>query len=291
MKRSTNLFILVILIGVAIAVTAYLWPVKETKPDKDKPLMKEITTSSKTKFAKGVVKSLDEAEISSKVVGLIRGIKAAENESVEKGQSLVILDDREARAQSKEAEASWAKAKANYEKAAIDYERYERLYKRDAITLNELQDSETKLKLLKGEYNEAEARLEYARAMLQNYTLTSPIKGIVTRKYLEVGEITKQGTPVLLVANPEALRIKAELDETDVGGVFDGQKVEVLVDAFPGRIFKGFVEKISKDVKRKAVRTFDPVNWMDINSQEITIMLDSFEGLKIGMTVDVKFLY
>ena len=143
---------------------------------------------------------------------------------------------------------------------------------------------------MKGEFQEADARLEYTQALLQNYTLRSPITGIVTGKYLEDGEIVKQGVPILSIANINELRVKAELDETDVGGVYAGQKVEVFADAFPDRIYKGEVENISEDVKRKSVRTFDPTDWMDINTQEITVKLESFEGLKIGMTVDVKFL-
>jgi RND family efflux transporter MFP subunit len=236
-----------------------------------------------------VVVSQKEAEISSKVVGLIRKILVSENEYVTKGQTLVVLDDEEIRAQVKEAEALTIKAAANYEKALSDYERYERLYKNDAVSLSILEEFKRQLKFSEGELLRAEAQLARAKATLRNYILRSPINGVVIRKYLEVGEMANIGVPILTLANTDLLEIKTELDETDVGKVYVGQKAEVTTDAYPGHVYKGIVEKISEDVQRKRIRTFDPLAWVDINSQEITVLLDSFEGLKIGMTVEVRF--
>ncbi len=286
MKRFSVLLILVlVLVGIVIV---YFWPLIFKKQIREKIPTTEAISASRA-AAKGVIESIDKAEISSKVVGLIQKIMVAENENVKKGQTLVILDSKEAEAQIKEAEASVKKADANYEKGRIDYERHERLYKNNAITLDVLEDTEKYLKSSKAELLEANARLEYARSLLRNFALKSPIDGVVTKKYLEVGEVAKEGIPLLSVANMDNLKVRAELDETDVGKVYVGQGVEVLVDAYPGRIYNGNVTKISEDVKRKVVKTYDPIAWMDINSQEVTINLDSFEGIKIGMTVDVRF--
>lgn len=287
MKRFKVLLILfIVLVGI---VVAYFWPLIFRKPViRETPVIEEVS-ARRIAAAKGIVESIDEAKVSSKVIGLVQKITVAENESVRKGQTVVILGNREVKAQIKEAEALKIKAEANYEKAKIDYERYERLYKNDAVTLDELEDHKRRLKSSEGELLESNAHLEYAEAVLSNYSLKSPINGIVTRRHLEIGETAGEGMPILSIADIDKLRVKAELDETDVGKVNVGQGVEVLVDAYPERIYNGRVEKISKDVKRKSVRSFDPVAWMDINSQEITIKLDSIEGLKIGMTVDVRF--
>ncbi len=288
MKRFKVLLIfLIVLIGITIV---FFGPIilretgkREVLKEEEKALPHPVVA------AKGVVESRDEIEISSKVSGLIKDITVIEAESVKKGQTLVILDNKERRAQIKEAEALTKKAGANYEKARIDYERYERLYESDAVTLNELEEFKRRLKFAEAELLEANARLSRAKAVFQNYTLKSPINGVVTTKHLEIGETAQKGVPILTLANLEALKIRAELDETDVGKVHVGQRAEVVADAYPGRVYSGKVEKISEDVKRKRIRTFDPTAWIDINSQEITIALDSFEGLKIGMTVDVKF--
>jgi RND family efflux transporter MFP subunit len=272
--------------GIAIA---YFLPIILREQLREKmPVIEEVPVH-RAAVAKGIVESTDEAEISSKVTALIQKIMVTENKNVKKGQALVILDSSEVEALIKEAEASTIKADADYEKDRIDYERYERLYKNDAITLDVLEDAKRQFKSSEGRLLEVDARLEHVKAVLQNYILYSPINGIVTTKHREVGEIAREGLPILSIASTDKLRVKAELDETDVGKVRVGQKVEVLVDAYPGRVYNGKVEKISEDVKRKSVKSFDPVAWIDINSQEITIKLDSFDGLKIGMTVDARF--
>ncbi|MEK7307769.1 MAG: efflux RND transporter periplasmic adaptor subunit, partial [Nitrospirota bacterium] len=189
----------------------------------------------------------------------------------------------------KEMEALTKKADANYSKAKADYERYRRLYDGNAATLDELETFERQFKFAEAELAETNSKLDRAKTVLRDYTLKSPIDGIVITKHLEPGETAGEGTPILTLADLNSLKITAELDETDVGKIQIGQKAEVSADAYRGSTYYGKVDKISEDVKRKKIRTFDPIVWMDINTQEITIALDSFEGLVIGMTVDVKF--
>jgi len=287
MKRFKVLLIfLIVLIGIIIV---FFGPIILREPSKRDVLKERKVLPHAIVVAKGVVESRDEVEVSSKVSGLIRDITVAEGESVKKGQTLVILDNKERRAQIREAEALTKKASANYEKAKTDYKRYERLYENDAVSLDALEEFKRQLKFTEAELLEANARLDRAKAVLQDYTLKSPIDGIVTTRHLEIGEIARKGVPILTLANLDTLKIKAELDETDVGKIHVGQRAEVITDAYPGKVYNGNVEKVSEDVKRKRIRTFDPTAWIDINTQEITIALDSFEGLKIGMTVDVKF--
>ncbi len=289
MKRfNIALFFIIIIVLIGIVI-AYFGPVIFKKPAEEKTRPVETTSLSRVAVAKAVIESIDTADISSKVIGLIQKITVAENEDVKKGQTLIILDSKEAEAKTTEAEASVKKAIADYEKARTNYERYERLYKNSAVTLDEMENSTRLLKSTGAELAGAHARLEYAKTFLRNFTLKSPIDGIVTKKYLEEGEVAREGNPILSVADMNNLKVKAEVDETDVGKIYVGQRVEVLADAYPGRIYNGKVTKVSEDVKRKVVKTYDPIAWMDINSQEVTIHLDSFEGLKIGMTVDARF--
>lgn len=287
MKRFKVLLIIVIvLIGIIIA---FFGPIILKESGRKEVFKENETILRPVVAAKGVVESRDRVEISSKVLGLIQDISVVEGENITKGQKLVILQNKESREQIKEAEALTKKAGANYEKAKIDYERYKRLFESDAATLNELEEFKRQLKLAEAELIETNAKLERAIAVFQDHILKSPIDGVVTTKNLEIGEIARKGIPILTLADLDNLKIRAELDETDVGKVHIGQRVEVIADAYSGKTYNGKVEKISNDVKRKSIRTFDPIVWMDINMQEITIVLDSFEGLKMGMTVDVKF--
>ena len=285
-RLKALLIVLIALMGIALAIYG---PIILRESRREKPSdVKKIFMPSMI-VAKGVVESSEEAEVSSKVVGRIAEILAFENEYVERAQRLAILDNEEVSARIKEAEALIVKAGADYEKSVADYNRYERLYNVDAVTLIELEEFKRGMKSDEGELLRTRAQLEGAKAALEDHILKSPIDGVVINRNFEVGEVVSPGAAVFLLVNPDLLRVKTDLDETDVGKVYVGQRVEVTTDAYKDRVYKGVVEEVSEDNRRKRIRTFDPLSWIDINSQEITVSLDSFDGLKIGMSVEVRF--
>jgi multidrug resistance efflux pump len=156
-------------------------------------------------------------------------------------------------------------ADAQYMEARDEFERQKRLYEKDATTLVELRKAEEQFKRASAEFDEsktnmqklkkgvrdeeieqakssaerADSELRYYQASLKDYTLTSPFNGVVTEKFKHVGESVDVGTPVLELVNPDKLRIRAELEETDVGKVKEGQSVEVTTDAYKDKVNKG----------------------------------------------------
>jgi multidrug resistance efflux pump len=207
-------------------------------------------------------------------------------------------------------------ADAQYMEARDEFERQKRLYEKDATTLVELRKAEEQFKRASAEFDEsktnmqklkkgvraeeieqakssaekADSELRYYQASLKDYTLTSPFNGVVTEKFKHAGESVDVGTPVLELVNPDKLRIRAELEETDVGKVKEGQSIEVTTDAYKEKIYNGTVYKVLPNVKRKSQRTFDPMASFDINTQVILIKLQDFSGLRNNMTVTVRFL-
>jgi len=214
------------------------------------------------------------------------------------------------------AQSRMQSADAKYVEVRDEFERQKRLYEKDATTLVELRKAEEQFKRASAEFDEsktntqklkkgvrdeeieqakssaekADSELRYYQASLKDYTMTSPFNGVVTEKFKHVGEAVDVGTPVLELVNPDKLRIRAELEETDVGKVKEGQSIEVTTDAYKDKIYKGTVYKVLPNVKRKSQRTFDPMASFDINTQVILIKLDDFSGLRNNMTVTVKFL-
>lgn len=214
------------------------------------------------------------------------------------------------------AQSNVNRANAVYERARDDYERQNRLYKKDATTFIELENAEEKMKVAAEQLNELKANLQkllegvreeeieqakatvdsasselkYYNTLLKDYTILSPIDGVVVERFKDADETVDIGTPILKLINPEKLRIKAELEETDVGKVKEEQPIEVFTDAYKDKVYHGKVLKVFPVVKRKTLRTFDPMASSDINTQDIYIRLDDFSGLKIGMSVTVRFM-
>ena len=214
------------------------------------------------------------------------------------------------------AKSRFKSAEATYLNAQDEYERQGRLYDKNATTVIELKRAEEKMKVAAQGLNEskaalqkfqkgaraeeiegaramvgkAAAELQYHKALLRDYTVLSPIDGIVAERFKDDNETVDIGTPLLKLINPQKLRIRAELEETDVGKIKNGQDVEVYADAYKDTVFHGKVYKVFSVVRRKAQRTFDPAASFDINTQGIYIKLDDSSGLKDGMTVNVRFI-
>lgn len=196
------------------------------------------------------------------------------------------------------------------------FQRQERLYRKEATTLMERNRADEELKVAGQELRDARATLarlskgerqerveraraavvrssaesNYYRSLLKDYAIVSPIDGVVAERLREPGEAVDVGTPILRLVNPAETRIRAEIEETDVGKVVEGQAAEVTVDAYPGKVYHGKVARVFPVVRKRALKNFDPMASFDINTQKIHIRLDDFSGLKNGMSVTVKFI-
>jgi len=207
------------------------------------------------------------------------------------------------------------RAEVIHDKARNEYERQKRLYLKEASTLVEVEIAEEKMKVASAELNESKANyekflkgvrkekieqaelavektiseLQYYQAVLKDYTILSPIDGLVADRYRDRGEGVAEGTLLMKLINHHKLRIRAELEESDVGKVLAGQPVQVVVDAYQNRVYQGKTYKVFPVLRRYSLRVFDPSAAYDINAQDIYAQLDDFSGLKQGMQVTVRF--
>jgi HlyD family secretion protein len=135
----------------------------------------------------------------------------------------------------------------------------------------------------------ARADLAEQQALLEKTRLRSPIDGIVLRRYLRGGEAVgvTPPTPILEVGDTSRLRIRAEVDQTDIGRVAVGDRAWVTADAYPGRRFAGVVTRLGERVGRKTVHTDDPTDKSDTQVLDALIALDPGVHLPVGLRVDV----
>jgi multidrug efflux pump subunit AcrA (membrane-fusion protein) len=97
--------------------------------------------------------------------------------------------------------------------------------------------------------------------------------------------------PLMVLGDLQKTIIKAEVDETDVGKLSIGQKVDITADAYPGRTFPGQVYEIGQAVGKRKVKPDDPAKIQDMKVLETKIeVLEGADELKLGMTVDVRIL-
>ena len=103
---------------------------------------------------------------------------------------------------------------------------------------------EKSIELLEAKIQETEAALQLAEIRLKETTIYSPIRGVVSKRLADQGQMIQPGQPILMVNNPGDKWVVANVEETQVRRVQKGAKAKVEVDAFPDRTFAGRVEFI-----------------------------------------------
>jgi ABC exporter DevB family membrane fusion protein len=143
---------------------------------------------------------------------------------------------------------------------------------------------------------EIRASEEHARsiqASLEKCVIRAPISGTVLRTYLKPGEMvsTTFPQPVAGIMDTSRRRVRAEIDERDLGRIHEGQHAVIMADAFPGKAIRGHVANFGSIMGRKKVQTGDPAEKSDRDVLEVMVDIDGSESrLVVGLRVTVQFL-
>ena len=136
----------------------------------------------------------------------------------------------------------------------------------------------------------AKSQLEEAQARYQKTFIRSPIDGSVLRKHHRGGESVSNSStvsdPILTIGDRKTLRVRVDVDETDVSKVRIGQKAYVTADAFGRQKFWGRVVRVGQQLGPKNVRTDEPTERVDTKILETLVELDPGMQLPDGLRVD-----
>jgi RND family efflux transporter MFP subunit len=187
-------------------------------------------TISRSLAVSGVVEPIRTVGVNSQVSGALLSVAVEEGDAVRQGQILAQLDDREA-------STELAAAEAEYEVAQAAFERATQLRDRQVITLPEYERERT-------EAVAAQARRDQARTRLGYTTITAPISGVVTEKLVEAGDIVASQMRLFTVADLSTKVVLLHVSELDVVELSIGDRVQVMMDAFPDRELEGRIRRI-----------------------------------------------
>jgi HlyD family secretion protein len=144
---------------------------------------------------------------------------------------------------------------------------------------------------LEGELNVAQAEWRVAQAALERTQVRAPADGVVLRVDARKGELAAPSLePALLViGDVSALRVRAEVNEQDIGRIRAGQSVVVRAAAFHGREFDGKVSSVARVVGPSRINSGDPRKFNDVDVLEVVVDLQDPGPLVVGQQVDVYF--
>jgi HlyD family secretion protein len=142
-----------------------------------------------------------------------------------------------------------------------------------------------------GQVNVARAEAAAAAAAIERLTIRAPISGTVLQVNAKPGELAASANaqPLLIIGDISALRVRAELDERDVGEVKIGQSAVIRADAFRGREFAGKVSFIAPIVEPGRISARGQRNMTDVDVVEVLVDVAQPDPLAVGMKVDVYF--
>jgi HlyD family secretion protein len=166
--------------------------------------------------------------------------------------------------------------------------------------LREKRDALSKLKAsadtplptrLEGELNVAQAEWRVAQAALEKTQIRAPADGVVLRVDAKAGELSMPsiGPAMVVIGDVSALRVRAEVNEQDLGRIRVGQGVLVRAGAFHGREFEGKVSSVARVVGPSRINSGDPRKFSDVDVLEVLVDLPSAGPLLVGEQVDVYF--
>lgn len=212
------------------------------------------------------IEALAEADVIAKVAGEVRELHVEEGDMVSKNQVLATLDGDRLRLELRESQARLRKMQR-------DFQRNKELQDKGLISEGDFEKIQYDLEALEASYNLASLELGYTQ-------IRAPIDGVVSERYLKLGNTIKTGDPVFRVTSLDPLVAYMFVPEREFRQLAAGQPVQIEIDALPDAPVTTTVTRVSPVV--------DPVT----GTFKITIEMRGGERrIKPGMFGRIRIVY
>lgn len=280
--RISKIWIAVVVI-VIVAVAA--WAMSGGKKEEDINFKEEkvaLKTLQNSVTATGTIEAVTSVTVGTQVSGIVNKLYVDYNSQVKKGQVIAELDKTNLLSELNTAKANLASAQSSLNYQAANMERYKTLYKKGLVSADEYENALLTYRQAKEQVTSSKENVQRAQTNLGYATITSPIDGTVISKSVEEGQTVAASfnTPELFTIAKDLtnMQVVANVDEADIGGVKEGDRVTFTVDAYPDDTFEGTV----KQVRLEATTTNNVVTY------EVVISAPNADlKLKPGLTANV----
>jgi HlyD family secretion protein len=268
----------------------------------------EIGDLTRTVGAPGAIEPQTKVNISSQVSAEVLALPFREGQTVRAGDVVVRLDPQnlvarkasaEARLRSEEARLDGAKA--GLINARLTYERLEQLLETGDVTQAEFDGAEasflqatSNLKVIEASIEVAKADIDQVDEDLTNTVIESPMDGVITFLNTEVGETVIVGTTnnpgsvIMEIADLSDMLLNAQVDETNIDAVEEGQSAIVYINAYADREFEGEVKRIGLKRQVSGSGTGFFIVEIEVNLAEGETLLS---GLSASTDIEVETIF
>ncbi|MBP9191464.1 MAG: efflux RND transporter periplasmic adaptor subunit [Ignavibacteria bacterium] len=255
--------------------------------------------------ATGKIQSETQVNISAEISGEIISLPFKEGESVKKNDLLVKIKQdayapelQQQNAAIEVAESNMAVNEVALKRAQQEMERLNKLFNKGLATQSEIDNAQNNIDQALATLNSIEAQINQQRTGLSRIrydisktTIYSPMDGTVTQLNNELGEkvlgtISNQGSQIMTISDLSKMECQVEVGETDVSNINIGDTAKIEIDAFPDKVFIGYVYEIANSALQTGQGTQDAV----VNFIVKIRILNNDVDLRPGMscTVDIE---
>jgi len=238
-----------------------------------------------TVSATGSLSAVTTVQVGTQVSGQVSQIFVDFNDRVKKGQLLARIDPTLQQQAVLDAQAGLVRAQADLDRSKAEYDRNKTLYDQKVLTATEFTTAQYNYTVAQASVKSAQVALDRARKNLGYTEIYAPIDGVVVQRNVDVGQTVAaslSAPQLFLIANDLAqMQILANVDESDIGQIHEGQAVRFTVQAYANQTFNGKV----RQVRLQSATTENVVNYT------VVVTVDNPKGTLLpGMTATVEFL-
>ncbi len=201
----------------------------------------------------GTLRGKQQAELAANAAGKVLATLVERGSEVKSGDLIARLDVRAASLSAAEARANAEVTKTRADTAKRDCDRYAALLAQGAIAQADYDRVSDQCSTSVGSIAASQARAASAAQMVGDGMIKAPFAGMITERYVNVGEFVRQDTRVVSLVAIDTLRLEFSVPEAEIGALKQGGALTFTVPSFPGKPFTGTVRFISAAV-REATR-------------------------------------
>ena len=198
--------------------------------------------------ATGTIEPVTSVTVGTQVSGIVAKLYVDYNSVVKKGQVIAELDKTNLISELNRAKADLSSAQSTLNYETANFKRYQTLFDKGLVSANDYENARLTYDKARQTVASSRESVQKAQTNLGYATITSPIDGVVLSKSVEEGQTVAASfnTPELFTIAQDLtdMRVIADIDEADIGGVKEGQHVSFTVDAFPDDKFEGYVTQV-----------------------------------------------
>lgn len=193
-------------------------------------------TIPSTRTVAGIVRAANASPLAARVMGNILAVRVAEGDMVRRGQVLIEIDPREARAQSAAASSAVVAAESNAQLAETTFQRFAALRERNSVSAQEYDDVKAKRDAARAEASRVRSMAAQANTYVEYSLVRAPMDGVVTARYVDPGAQAAPGMPLLMVEDSRASRVEATVPEDLAVNIGDPVTIEAAGQTFEAKV-------------------------------------------------------